>query len=399
MIYGCAMIIDRQIAKELLLLKTEYPVVTILGPRQSGKTTLAKHALAGYEYSNLEIPEVRELASRDPKAYLKQFKGPVILDEIQRVPDLLSYIQASVDTNPEPGRFVLTGSHQLMLRQSIGQSLAGRTALLTLLPFSVRELDAAGLRFDRFEEYAHHGFLPRIYDRSMRPTTAYSNYYQTYVERDVRQLINLKDASAFEKMMKLLAGRAGRLLNMASLASDVGVDSHTIRAWLSVLEASFLVFRLPPYFENFGKRVIKSAKYYFTDVGLLCFLLGIRTPEQITRDPLVGSIFENLVVVEVLKARLNRGLLPDLYFYRDSNGNEVDLLLPDARKLHVAEIKSASTFSWSLIDGLRRFQALTRRCGKALLIYNGAEQHLSEEIQAIGFRNADRLLPEDEDPE
>ncbi len=325
--------ISRAITEELLTLTREYPVVTILGPRQAGKTTLAQAGLSGYAYSNLEAPEVRELAQEDPKAYLAQFPSNTIIDEIQRVPELLSYIQVLVDQEKRNGRFVLTGSHQLQLRESITQSLAGRTAILNLLPLSISELAGAGICFGTFEEYAYRGFLPRIYDQSLRPTTAYSNYYQTYVERDVRQLIHLKEATLFEKLLKLLAGRVGRLVDYSSLANDVGVDAKTIRNWISMLEASFLLFRLPPYFENFGKRIIKAPKFYFTDVGFLCFLLGIRKPEQITRDPLVGGIFENLVIVECLKARYNRGELADLYFFRDSNGNEVDLLWQDGRAL------------------------------------------------------------------
>ncbi|RME11079.1 MAG: ATP-binding protein, partial [Bacteroidetes bacterium] len=293
--------IQREIGPELQRLLAEYPVVTVLGPRQAGKTTLARYLLADrpgseYAYCNLEIPEERALAAEDPKGFLQRFPGKVILDEIQRVPELLSYIQARVDEQKVNGAFVLTGSHQLVLREAIGQSLAGRTALLHLLPLSISEMKAAGIVFDRFEDYALHGFLPRIYDQRQRPTQAWSNYYQTYVERDVRLLINLKDASLFEKFIRLLAGRVAQVMNLSSLANDTGVDVKTVSHWLSILEASFVVFRLPPYFENFGKRVIKSPKYYFTDVGLLCFLLGIERADQVTRDPLVGSIFENMVV-------------------------------------------------------------------------------------------------------
>ena len=235
-------------------------------------STLARETLPDYAYSNLETPEIREIAQEDPKAYLAQFKGPVIIDEIQRVPELLSYIQAIVDEEQKCGRFVITGSHQLSLREAITQSLAGRTAILNLLPLSITELNAAGFKYDSFEEYCFRGFLPRITQQSLRPTTAYSNYYQTYVERDVRQLIQLRDVRLFEKTMTLLAGRVGQIIDYSSLANDIGIDAKTVRNWLSILEASFILFKLPPYFENFGKRVIKSPKYYFTDVGLLCFL-------------------------------------------------------------------------------------------------------------------------------
>lgn len=384
--------IKRDITEELLTLIGEYPVVTLLGPRQAGKTTLAKSSLPDYSYSNLETPETRDFAMNDPKAYLNQFDGPVVIDEIQRVPELLSYIQAIVDEEQINGRFVLTGSHQLKLREAVNQSLAGRTAIINLLPFSIQELLAAGIEFDRFEEYAFQGFLPRIYDQSQRPTTAYSNYYQTYVERDVRQLINLKDLTLFEKFLKLLAGRTGQLIDYSSLANDVGVDAKTIKNWLSILEASFLVFKLPAYFENFGKRVIKAPKYYFTDVGLLCFLLGIRSPDQISRDPLVGSIFENLVIVECLKARYNQGELPDLYYFRDSKGNEVDLVAQTGRTLTTVEVKSASTFSDKMLKGLRRFSALSSSVQDSFLIYNGKHFRMSDGIEALPFKKSGTIF-------
>jgi len=386
--------IKRQIAKELDVLLQEYPIVTLLGPRQAGKTTLARSALPDYAYSNLELPEVRQFAQNDPKAYLDQFDGPVVIDEIQRVPELLSYIQAIVDEEQQNGRFVLTGSHQLRLREAVSQSLAGRTALLNLLPLSIPELTSAGIEYGRFEEYAFHGFLPRIYDQSQRPTTAYSNYYQTYVERDVRQLINLKDLSLFEKLLKLLAGRTGQLVDYSSLANDVGVDAKTVRNWLSILEASFLVFKLPAYFENFGKRVIKAPKYYYTDVGLLCFLLGIRSADQITRDPLVGSIFENLIVIECLKTRYNNGLLPDLYYFRDSKGNEVDLVAQTGRSVSAIEIKSAATFSTSMLKGLHRFQKLSEAVQSAFLVYNGSHYRMSDGTEALPFKESARALLE-----
>jgi len=323
---------------------------------------------------------------------LAKYPGKVILDEVQRAPHLLSYIQDIVDGERTNGRFVLTGSHQLLLRESITQSLAGRTAILHLLPFSIRELDTAGIRLERFEDYAFHGFLPRIHDRNLRPSTAYANYYQTYVERDVRQMIQVRDATAFEKFLKLMAGRVGQLMDFSSLANDVGMDAKTIKHWISILEASYLVFKLPPFFQNFGKRAIKSPKYYFTDTGLLCFLLGIRSADQISRDPLVGNIFENLVIAECLKARTQRGLLPDLYFYRDSNGNEVDLLLAEGQALHAAEIKSAGTFSSHMLKSLKHFRQTSQREGRGVLIYNGTAQRLSDGLETISYRNADAFI-------
>lgn len=384
--------INREIASEMKILLREYPVLTLIGPRQAGKTTLARSVCNEAAYANLEIPETRELAYSDPKAFLAQFSGQVIIDEIQRVPSLLSYIQGIVDAEKTNGRFILTGSHQLELRGAVSQSLAGRTALLHLLPFSIEELAGGGVVFDRFEEYAFRGFLPRIYDQSLRPTVAWSNYYQTYVERDVRQMIGLKNASLFEKFIKLLAGRAGQLLDYSSLANDVGVDAKTVRSWLSILEASFLIFKLPPYFENFGKRVVKSPKYYFTDVGLLCSLLGIREPEQVGRDPLVGSIFENLVVLEFVKSRWNRGRTADFHFFRDSNENEVDLLMVEGREILAVEIKACATFHKGLLKGISRIKKLADpNFLKTFLVYNGVPFKCSDGTAALHFREATRF--------
>ena len=384
--------IKRQIEAEFLLLLREYPVVTILGPRQAGKTTLAQQALPEYRYINLEQPEIRQFAQDDPRAFLAHYSGKLILDEIQRVPELLSYLQVAVDQNPVNGQLVLTGSHQLALREAITQSLAGRTAILHLLPFSIAELKASDLGFDKFEQYLYQGFLPRIYDQQQRPTQAYSNYYQTYVERDVRQLINLKDTAQFEKFIKLLAGRIGQLMDFTSLAGDVGVSANTVKNWLSVLEASFIVYKLPPYFENFGKRVIKSPKYYFTDTGLLCFLLGIENSQQVARDPLIGQLFENLVVMDFVKNLYNRGKLANLYFYRDSNGLEVDLLFQRGRGLVPMEIKSSATYKPELLKCLKRIMELSPHMGDGYLIYAGDPYCFSNNIQALHFDRLDSLL-------
>ena len=384
--------IKRRIENEFLTLLTEYPVITLLGPRQAGKTTLAKELLPHYSYSNLEIPDVRNFATEDPKGYLAKFTGNVILDEIQRVPDLLSYIQALVDEDNTPGRFVVTGSHQLELRTAVSQSLAGRTAILHLLPLSIKELADTGISFNSFEDYAIRGFFPRIHDKKLRPSTAYSNYYQTYVERDVRLLINLKNVSQFERLMMLMAGRVGQLIDFSSLANDVGVTANTIRDWISILEASYIIFKLPPYFRNFGKRVTKAPKYYFTDVGLLCFLLGIRNSGQISRDPLFGSIFENLVVIEALKERYSKGEMAGLYFFRDSHGNEVDLIAQNGREIIAAEIKASSTFKSGLLQGLMRFNNIATSKIDSYLIYNGDPLRLSNGIQACHFSDTNTLF-------
>lgn len=311
----------RDIAKELKDLGSDYPVVTVIGPRQSGKTTLVQHVFPKKPYANLEELDSRELAMIDPRGFLDQYPEGAILDEIQRAPQLLSYIQVIVDKEEQTGQgskgmFILTGSHQLEL-QAISQSLAGRTALLTLLPMSLHELIQANID-PSLDEVLLKGGYPRIYKDQLNPTKAYRNYFQTYVERDLRQLIHVKDLLQFERFIRILAGRTGQILNMEEIGEERGISAHTVKEWISILEASFIVFRLQPYFENFGKRIIKSTKLYFTDTGLAVYLLGIESEIQISRrDPLRGHLVENLVLLELMKARLNRGLDPQLYYYRD----------------------------------------------------------------------------------
>lgn len=384
--------IARAITTHLSEVARYYPVITILGPRQSGKTTLARHHFAGYCYVNLEHPEHRELATRDPQEFLRAYPAPVIIDEVQRAPNLLSYIQVHTDESPGKAQYILTGSHQPMLKEKIAQSLAGRTAIVTLLPLSIQELAQAGIATDR-DDYIFQGFMPRIYSDPIPPQILYSNYYKTYVERDVLQLININNRIAFETFIKLLAGCVGQLINLQSMAGKVGVSSTTLAAWLSVLEASYIIFRLPPYYKNFGKRLTKHPKVYFTDVGLASFLLGIHKPEQVARDPLLGGLFENMVVVEALKARYNAGLEPDLYFFRDSNGLEIDLLLHDNQSLLPMEIKAARTFSASLCTSLRKFtRLLPTPCKAAHVIYAGDISTLANGIQFSNFKHTASII-------
>ncbi len=384
--------IFRDLSQELLQQLKEYPVVTLLGPRQAGKTTLARGLLKDYAYVSLETPDILAFARDDPRGFLAQYPAKTIFDEIQRAPHLISYLQGIVDESGKTGQFVLTGSHQLELRAAITQSLAGRTGILHLLPFTIRELEAAKITFDAFEDYIFTGFLPCVYDQNQRPNTAYANYYQTYIERDVRQIIQLKDASLFDKFMRLLAGRTGQVINYQSLASDVGVDGKTIKEWLSILEASFVVFKLSPYFENFGKRVIKSPKYYFMDTGLLSYLLGIEKPEQVTRDPLVGQLFENMIVLEALKARYNQGHVPNLYFYRDSHGNEIDLLFANGRELVGIEVKSSATFTSHFKKTLLQFSEKQQTLQSSYVVYNGEERQFSDGVNALNFRNTSEIF-------
>lgn len=384
--------IKRHLLPKIIDLAKQFPVITILGPRQAGKTTLAKQAFPDYLYCNLEHPETRELAQEDPKAFFKKYSEKVIIDEIQRVPQLLSYIQVMVDEKKMLGRFILTGSHQLQLSQEVSQSLAGRTAITHLLPLSMSELRDHGISFDHFSEYIFQGFYPRIYDDQLNPTDVLRSYYMTYVEKDVRQIISLKDLSHFEKFMKLLASRVGSEINFQSLSNDVGVSSATIKNWLSVLEASHLVFSLTPYFENFGKRVIKSPKIYFTDVGLLSYLLGIESADQVQRDPLVGGLFENLVIIEFLKHQYNLGASFNGWFYRAISGVEIDLLIQKKRKLIPIEIKSASTYQKSFQKNLNLFKKIYPHDVQSYIIFSGESLDLSGEVYLRHFSELDEIL-------
>jgi len=344
-------------------------------------------AFPAYSYVNLENPESRIMAVDDPKAFFRLNPPPLILDEIQRTPQLCSWIQVIVDESGRKGDFILTGSSQFGLRSAIAQSLAGRNALTELYPLTISELAAAGIQLER-DQFLVSGFFPRIHADRQEATRAYRNYIQTYIERDLRNSLNIKNLPAFERFLGLLAGRIGQLINLNSLASDTGVSSTTLAEWLSVLEASFIVYRLKPYFENFGKRLVKTPKLYFTDVGLASSLLGIRTAEAAARDPLLGNLFENLVVMEAVKQASNRGEAPALYFYRDQNGREVDLIIERDRKLIPVEIKASSTWNPEFAKNLRWFQTLSPRAECGMVIYGGENRIESDKYRAFPFQEA-----------
>jgi len=362
--------IRRDMTDELLKAAAEYPVVTVFGPRQSGKTTLVQMTFPDRPYLSLEEPDVRMAAEKDPRGFLAEFPDGGVLDEIQRTPHLLSYIQGLVDRKKTPGFFILTGSHQPKLHHAISQSLAGRTAVLTLLPFSLPELSHYRKEWNPFELMVN-GSFPRLHEGRLTSHRFFNGYLQTYVERDVRAIINLKDLIRFQQFLTLLAGRIGQVVNFTSLSNDLGVSSTTVKNWVSVLTASYVVIELPPYFENIRKRVVKSPKIYFSDTGLAAHLLGIMTKEQAARDPLRGGLYENLIILEILKSRLNYGLRPDLYFYRDTHGVEVDLILREGRKIFPVEIKSAATFNEEFIKSMGLFCKTVTNCSNGTVLYNG----------------------------
>lgn len=386
------MIVDREIKAAAIRLAGQYPVLTITGPRQSGKTTLVKSIFKDYQYYSLEDPDVRELALNDPRGFLKQIKGGVILDEIQRSPELLSYIQGLVDSSRKSGQFILTGSHQLELQNSISQSLAGRTGLLKLLPFSIQELKKINNE-QSAETYILKGMYPGLYDRKIDHTVFYKNYFETYIERDLRQLIMVRDLRLFRKFVRLSAGRIGQLFSASSIANDVGVSVPTINSWLSILETSFVAFLLEPYYVSTGKRLIKSPKLYFYDTGLASYLLGIETPEQMERDPLKGNLFENFVIMELVKSRYNAGLDHNLNFYRDSNGNEVDILYTEKGHMIPVEIKSADTFTADFFKGLSFIhKVFPDKADGGYLVYSGNIQQEVAPFNLINFINTSKIV-------
>lgn len=360
-----------------------FPALALLGPRQSGKTTLARRAFPRMPYSNLEDPVVRAQATDDPVGYLDGFPNGAILDEIQNVPGLFSYLQPRLDAAGRHGQFVLTGSHQFKLVERITQSLAGRVALAKLLPLSLAELGAKGLlRGRELDEILWRGGYPRAWNRDARPPEVYLSYLETYVERDVRLLVNLKDTELFRRFVQLVAGRTGQLLNKESLARDTGIDPKTAEAWLSALEASFVIVRLAPYHVNLGKRLIKTPKVFMIDTGLACHLLRIEEPRQLTAHPLRGALFETLVVVEMLKRRFNAGRAANLFFYRDVAGKEIDLVLEYADGVYPIEIKAAATFAPSFAAA---FALLARQSPRGAAVVLGGGRP--------GVRGATRITP------
>lgn len=381
---------DRHAAGRLHRLALGFPVIALTGPRQSGKTTLARTAFPGYAYLSLEDPDARERVLADPRGFLHSHRQGLIVDEVQRAPQLLSYLQTVVDETPDAmGRFVLTGSQNLLMSASISQSLAGRAAYAELLPLSYAE---APQRFAKLslDEWLTTGAYPALHQRNVSHADWHSSYIATYIERDVRQISRVADLMQFQRFMRMVAARAGQMLNLNAVAQDLGVAQTTARDWLAVLEASYIVFRLPPYHGNFGKRLVKTPKLYFHDWGLAAWLLGITTPAAMNTHPMRGALFENMLVAEYLKYCRHTGLSNDLYFWRDNIGNEVDLLIERAGELWPVEMKSGATFQDEWLRNLLTWQrhAASARQGTALLISAAPGRYAREGIETVNWRDA-----------
>lgn len=381
--------IERTLKRKLLQLKAQFPILALFGPRQSGKTTLVRSLFSNYRYVNLESFEEREFAESDGKGFLERFKDAegVILDEIQKAPALLSCLQIEVDENPQAGRFILTGSHNILLNQHISQTLAGRTALLTLLPFSIEELRSAGALPSTYAEAIFQGFYPRVYQGKLDPVVFADSYIRTYVERDVRDIKQIASLTEFQKFMRLCAGRIGQLLNVSSLATESGLALSTVKSWLSILEASYVIFLLQPYHVNFNKRLVKMPKLYFYDTALACNLLRITGSDDVYTHYAKGGLFESMIVSDLLKKRYHEGLPPNAYFWRDKIGNEIDCILEEGSKIEAIEIKSSATIQNGMFDGLVKWAELAKTAPKnSKLIYGGTDSQKREQGQIVSWQ-------------
>ena len=369
-----------------------YPILVLTGPRQAGKTTLAQSTFPGKPYVSLEDPDTRAFAEEDPRGFLARFPNGAILDEAQRCPALFSYLQTRVDAKRRMGEFVLTGSQQFGLLSNITQSLAGRVGLVQLLPFSLQELQEGGVPVASLDDLLWRGLYPPIHDRSLAPEQWFANYLMTYVERDVRQLIEVQNLSLFQRFLKLCAARCGQLLNMTSLGNDCGVSHKTVAAWLSVLEAGYVVFLLQPHHQNFGKRLVKTPKLYFHDTGLAAHLLGIHDAEHMAIHSARGTLFENLVISELLKRRYNQGRTANLYFWRNNTGEEVDVVVEHGDKLLPIEVKSGQTYNSDFLTGLNKW---ARYAGDAALpsqlVYGGDMSMTRNAVAVHGWREMSNL--------
>ncbi len=377
------MIIKRDIVSSIFKYGMKYPVIAITGPRQSGKTTMLKSVFPDYEYVSLENPDIRNFAENDPNGFLNRYPAKIIFDEVQRVPSLFSYIQTKVDESGEMGQFILSGSQNFHLMKNITQSLAGRVAIFKLFPFDFQELQMAGLLPDDYLQILIKGFYPAIYDRDIPSKIFYSNYVQTYVQRDVSELIAIKDIRLFQNFLGLCATRAGQLLNLSSLANECGISQPTAKSWLSALENSYILFQLFPYHENFSKRIVKTPKLYFYDTGLLCYLLKISSVEQILTHPVKGNLFENMMISEYVKRIHHKYNFQDVWFWRDSTGHEVDLIIQNGLQLNLVEIKASQTIMSDMFDGLNWLENLSGKKDLLKTLVYGGNEHQSRSLGEV----------------
>ncbi len=383
--------ITRDMAPKLVSLSRQYPVITVTGPRQSGKTTLVKAVFPEWSYVSLEDPDIREFASNDPRGFIQNYPKQAIFDEIQRVPDLFSYIQTHVDSLGKEGIYILTGSFHFGLMEGISQSLAGRVAVLELLPLSSREMERGGILPDSIDELMFAGCYPRIYHRGLAPQDWYANYVTTYLERDVRQVKNVNDLSTFQRFVRMCAARSGQILNLSSLGDDCGITHNTARSWISILEAGYIVYLLHPHHQNFNKRLIKSPKLYLYDSGLLSYLLGVSNPNSLAIHASRGHIFETWVMGELFKSLRNRGMSQNLYFWRDSAGHEIDCLIDDGNRLVPVEIKSGKTISEDYFKELRFWSRITSiSSDQMVVIYAGEHDQKRKEGNVVSWRSLAR---------
>jgi len=381
--------IERTLAKKAKSLFSKFPIIAILGPRQSGKTTLARNLFPKLAYVSLENPDTRQFALEDPKGFLKQYEKGAIIDEVQKAPELFSYLQTLVDEKNKNGLFVLTGSQNFLLEEKISQTLAGRIALLKLLPLSLEELKNSSKKRFSLSHILYHGLYPRLFDKKIAPVDWYPNYIQTYLEKDVRLIKNVTDLHIFQKFLKSCAGRVGQVINLSSLGNDCGISYNTAKSWLSVLESSYLIFLLQPYYKNFNKRLIKMPKLYFYDTGLVCSLLGIEKEGQLETHYLKGALFESMVISEMMKNRLNQGFQPHFYFWKDNAGHEIDVISEYGDKVHPIEIKSGMTFHDDFTKNMTYWNKINNKelDSEFTVIYGGGENQKRKNLSLVSWQD------------
>ncbi|MBF0378856.1 MAG: ATP-binding protein [Desulfamplus sp.] len=382
--------IPRTLENHIKLMASKFPVITLTGPRQSGKSTLIRHAFPEKPYISCEDPDIRLFAMQDPRGFLKTYPSAII-DEAQKAPEIFSYIQTKVDLDDEPGQYILTGSHDFLLIEQISQSLAGRTAVLRLLPFSFQEIHNV-CQFKTPEEYLFNGFYPRLYKMNIQPYDFYPSYIQTYIERDVRLIKNISNLSQFQLLLKMCAGRTGQMLNLSSLGNECGISSTTAKAWIAILEASYIIFLLKPHHANFNKRLVKMPKLYFYDTGLAAFLLGINSVEQIQTHYNKGGLFESFVISDLIKRMFNEGQENKCYFWRDKNGNEIDCLLENGEHLIPLEIKSGKTVNSDYFKGIDYYsKAAGAKASHPFIIYGGDSEQIRSNAHVLPWKYIDKI--------